>query len=293
MRKTVFILFIFWLGTPFLCRANEPRKAFIRKYKDLAIEEMHRTGIPASIKLAQAILESGCGHSHLAVKANNHFGIKCHNWKGATIYKDDDAKNECFRKYRDERESWIDHSEFLCSRAHYAPLFELAPNDYKAWSHGLKKAGYATAPDYAQRLIRIIEEESLHQYDRPAPVKNRKVSGNQVMTINKIPCIRVQAGDSFESIARRHDIPLRKLLSYNDKRESSIREGMIVYLKPKKNKAARGYHFHTTRPGESLYMISQQYGVKLSRLIQYNYMEPTDRPQTGELIALRSKTPLF
>lgn len=288
-----------------LCWGNtEHRKIYIRKYKDIAIQEMNRTGIPASIKLAQGILESGCGNSHLCLKANNHFGIKCHNWHGPGIYKDDDAKDECFRKYKRPEESWIDHSDFLTTRSRYAFLFELPCTDYEGWAHGLKKAGYATDPQYAHRLIRIIEDEKLYQYDRPqAGQKHKRTTHTETATgknlqdrvvyINKIPCLRVREGDSYEAISRYFNIPLKRLLSYNDKNETSLKTGTTVFLKKKKNKAPKGYTFHKTRPGETLYMISQVYGIKLSKLLQYNYMEVGDIPQPGEMIALRGYTKLF
>ena len=145
----------------------DKRKEFIRKYKHIAIREMERTGIPASITLAQGILESGCGESELAVNANNHFGIKCHEtWNGDTYTMDDDTRDECFRKYKNIEQSWIDHSDFLTSRPRYAGLFSIPTTDYKAWAKGLKAAGYATNPQYANMLIKIIEEEELYKFDR-------------------------------------------------------------------------------------------------------------------------------
>ena len=167
MNKIYIILFLSFICVNICGASTDSRKAFIKKYKSIAIEEMDRTGIPASIKLAQGMLESGCGTSKLAVNANNHFGIKCHNWNGASFTMDDDKRNECFRKYRNPEESWVDHSEFLLSRPRYAFLFDLPKTDYKGWAKGLKKAGYATASDYAQKLIKIIEEEELYQFDRP------------------------------------------------------------------------------------------------------------------------------
>ena len=166
-RNIIFIL----LATSMVMAAFQParaesRESYIRRYKDIAIREMERTGIPASIKLAQGILESGCGTSELAVNANNHFGIKCNDWAGATYTMDDDKRNECFRKYATAEESWIDHSEFLTSRSRYAKLFQLKTTDYKGWARGLKAAGYATNPLYAHQLIKIIEEEGLDAYDR-------------------------------------------------------------------------------------------------------------------------------
>ena len=262
MSKIYVILFLSFICVNICGASTDSRKAFIKKYKSIAIEEMDRTGIPASIKLAQGMLESGCGTSKLAVNANNHFGIKCHNWNGASFTMDDDKRNECFRKYRNPEESWVDHSEFLLTRPRYAFLFDLPKTDYKSWAKGLKKAGYATASDYAQKLIKIIEEEELYQFDRPAkkvrPIPNElnyklsesKNYQSRVVYINRIPSVKVKEGDTFESIAQYFNIPLKKLLKYNDKNELSIRTGMHVFLAKKKNKAPKGYTFHKTKAGD-------------------------------------------
>lgn len=304
MSKIYAILFLTFICVNICGASNDSRKTFIKKYKSIAMQEMDRTGIPASIKLAQGILESGCGSSKLAINANNHFGIKCHNWNGASFIMDDDSRNECFRKYRNPEESWVDHSEFLTSRPRYASLFKLSKTDYKGWAKGLKKAGYATAPDYAQKLIKIIEDEELYQYDKPGKKRhvpnelNYKINNTQnyqsrVVYINNIPCIKVKEGDTFEGIAQYFGIPLKRLLAYNDKNELSIRNGMHVFLKKKKNKAPKGYTFHKCKPGDTMYMISQIYGIKLAKLLQYNYMDNGDKPQPGEMISLRGSAQLY
>ncbi len=304
------ILFIF-LFNSFQVNAIS-RKEFIRRYKNIAIEEMERTGIPASIKLAQGILESGCGESELSTAANNHFGIKCHNWEGDTYHMDDDAEDECFRKYAHPEQSWIDHSEFLTQRPRYAGLFEIPTTDYKAWAKGLKAAGYATNPKYADMLIKIIEEEQLYQYDHkvkhpsghkphititpePSISANTKSSASSSFNYlkreemkNGITCIEIKEGDSFESIARYYGIKLKKLLQYNDKKESSAEIGQYVYLKRKKAKAARGYNFHRVKQGETLYQISQMYGVRLKSLVKFNYINSNTPLEEGEKIYLRS-----
>lgn len=292
----------------------ESRKEFIRKYKHIAIREMERTGIPASITLAQGILESGCGASELAVNANNHFGIKCHNeWEGPTYQMDDDEKDECFRKYKNPEQSWIDHSAFLTSRPRYAGLFNLPTTDYKAWAKGLKAAGYATNPLYAEQLIKIIEEEELYKLDhivkpahgysitaeefaenvssqtRPGSLsyRNREEMRNGIICIESIP------GDSFEKIASYYGIKLKKLLMYNDKHETSLGSGQLVFLKKKKTQAARGYEFHRVKAGDTSYEISQKYGVRLNNIHKYNYLSPEGQLTEGEKIYLRKKAPLF
>lgn len=146
---------------------RSPQEIYVEQFASLAVEEMYRSGVPASITLAQGLLESRYGLSELAVKGNNHFGIKCHNnWKGKKIYYDDDRKGECFRKYPSPELSYRDHSDFLRYRDRYKFLFDYKITDYKSWAHGLKKAGYATDPAYASKLIRIIEDYKLYEYDR-------------------------------------------------------------------------------------------------------------------------------
>lgn len=159
----------------------DPRQEYIEKYASLAVSEMRRTGVPASITLAQGLVESGAGRSPLAVYANNHFGIKCHeDWDGGTYLKDDDEAQECFRSYVSVEESFRAHSDFLRARPRYARLFELKPTDYKGWAKGLRQAGYATDPGYADKLIRIIEAYGLARYDQlqPVPAPRDSVPGS-------------------------------------------------------------------------------------------------------------------
>lgn len=293
----------------------DSRKEFIRKYKNIAIREMERTGIPASITLAQGILESGCGESELAINANNHFGIKCHEWDGDTYTMDDDIRDECFRKYKNAEQSWIDHSEFLTSRPRYAGLFSLKTTDYKAWAKGLKAAGYATNPQYANLLIKIIEEEELYKYDRnikhptgstltitieefAESVSSKTRPGNtgyrnREEMRNGIICIEAIPGDTFDKIAGYYGIKLKKLLQYNDLKSTDLKAGQLVFLKRKKTKAARGYEFHRVKKGDNIYDIAQKYGIRLKNLLNYNYLS-ADSPLTeGEKIYLRKKADLF
>ncbi len=316
MKRHLKIWLLISLLLPAITLLADKRKEFIRKYKHIAIREMERTGIPASITLAQGILESGCGESELAVNANNHFGIKCHEtWTGDTYTMDDDEKNECFRKYKTIEQSWIDHSEFLLSRPRYAGLFDLPCTDYKAWAKGLKAAGYATNPQYADMLIKIIEEEELYKYDHPLSSYDKHkpvianedieekttslVSSSQTNYRNReemrngILCIATTPEDSFQKIASYYGIRLSKLLQYNDKTEDALDPGQLVYLKKKKSKAARGYEFHRVKAGDTMYSISQQYGVRLKNLCRFNYL-PADSPLTeGEKIYLRKQADLL
>lgn len=307
------LLLAVFLLLPFSAIKAQTRKEFIHKYKHIAVREMERTGIPASITLAQGILESGCGTSELAVNANNHFGIKCHqDWVGATYRMDDDEKDECFRKYKSPEQSWVDHSEFLVNRPRYAGLFSIPTTDYKAWAKGLKAAGYATNPQYANKLIQIIEEEKLYKYDRLIIPSGRSITVEQFAESvspqerpgnvsyrnreemrNGILCIEAQAGDNFGKIAAYYGIKLKKLLQYNDKKDSNLKIGDLVYLKKKKSKAARGYEFHRVKAGDTLYDISQCYGVRLKNIIRYNYIDENTPLTEGEKIYLRKKADLF
>ena len=291
--------------------SGEPisRQTYITTYADLAMREMARTGIPASIKLAQGCLESNNGNSRLAVRANNHFGIKCHDWEGRRIFHDDDARRECFRSYASAYESYMDHSRFLTTKSRYASLFDLNPDDYKAWAKGLKKAGYATARDYAQLLIRIIEENELHKYDQlvmeggdwelPPPgspaqadagIAPEAGAGRQILLNNRIEYVVAQPGDTPESLRREMDLYRNEIYRYNEiSREEEIEAGQIIYLQPKRRKAARGNEIHMVGEGETMYEISQLYGVKLKHLYRLNLMEEGEEPEAGTAIHLRKK----
>ncbi len=275
------------------------RQEYIATYKDIAIREMNRTGIPASITLAQGILESGDGNSTLARKANNHFGIKCHgDWTGKRVYHDDDAKNECFRKYRNADESFVDHSEFLVYRSRYRFLFDLKPDDYKGWARGLKKAGYATSPTYARRLIEIIEENELYMYDNPKrlveePWASDEIPANErisktIRENNRIKFVVAKKGDTYRKLAAELDKFPGELARYNEQEVTEpLTEGEIVYIQPKRNKAEHGKEFHVVSEGETMHSISQQYGIKLEKLYKKNDMEEGTNPDNGERLWLR------
>lgn len=258
---------------------------YVSLYKDIAIREMMDYGIPASITLAQGILESGLGKSYVAVEGNNHFGIKCHNdWSGATLRHDDDANQECFRKYDNPEQSFIDHSQFLKNRARYSFLFELDRTDYKGWAKGLKEAGYATDPKYPTRLINLIEEHNLHQYDlmqTVTPAKQKVVKN----PINGIKHVFAQRNETYYTLSVKHRVPFDLIYVYNDVDKDSKQpsEGDIVYLKPKKNKCEKCKP-HIVEKGESMYIISQKYGVKLIKLYDINKMSYDSIPSVGQII---------
>ncbi len=282
------------------------RDAYIEKYAPIAMEEMKRTGIPASITLAQGCLESDNGNSRLAREGNNHFGIKCHDdWQGKRIYHDDDARGECFRQYKSAEESYVDHSDFLTTKQRYADLFELRTDDYRGWAHGLKKAGYATSPTYAEKLITIIEENDLHRFDTEVLAGNgvpsrqeragRSVhkpgissSGRKIMVNNRVEFIIARRGDSPQSLRKELDLYPNEIYRYNDiSKDAIISEGDIIYLQPKRIKAARGYEVHKAEAGETMHDIAQKYGIRLDKLLERNQMIEGEEPMEGDEIYLR------
>ena len=271
---------------------NKQYESYIKQYRDLAVEEMKKYRIPASITLAQGLLESGAGQSTLARKSNNHFGIKCgSDWRGKTVSHDDDARGECFRAYKHPKQSYEDHSKFLANRPRYASLFKLDITDYKGWARGLKKAGYATNPRYAEQLIGIIELYDLHKYDRKGGLKWMKENPNphQTYIANGLVYIVVRAGDSWKSISKELDISQKKLRKYNDLYKGyALQVGDVLYLEKKNRKAGKEHIVHVLRAGESMYSISQKYGIRLKNLYKLNKMDEDDpAPEVGTILRLR------
>ena len=271
---------------------NKQYEDYIKKYRELAVEEMKKYHIPASITLAQGLLESGAGQSTLARKSNNHFGIKCgSDWRGKTVSHDDDARGECFRAYKHPKESYEDHSKFLAGRPRYASLFKLKITDYKGWARGLKKAGYATNPRYADQLIGIIELYELHKYDEKNYLKWIKKNPNphQTYIANDLLYIVVRAGDSWKSISKEFDISQKKLRKYNDLYKGyALQVGDILYLEKKNKKADKEHIVHVLRAGESMYSVSQKYGIRLKNLYKMNEMDADDpAPEVGTILRLR------
>jgi len=378
-------LYIFFVAVILLNSCSSTRKAvressstsgpaadyvreYLSKYSDLAVSEMSRTGIPASITLAQGMLESNYGRSRLATQGNNHFGIKCHSdWTGQKIYHDDNHRNECFRSYRSAEESFRDHSDFLINGSRYRDLFSLEATDYKAWAHGLKRAGYATDPKYPDLLIRKIEDYGLWAYDAggisplasqaPAPASPAKVdpartsgvtparsaagtgsaktttvaassgtaavsdqpsikeadsslvqpvpekavpedeepikvislsTGKKPLENNNVEYIIVEAGDTFESLADRYQLLSWEITRYNDLAAgASLVPGQVLYLQPKRTRAAQGLSVHVVAAGETMYSISQKYAIKLSSLYKLNLMDEGTECRQGQKLRLR------
>lgn len=278
------------------------RQEYIETFKELAMQEMVEYSIPASITMAQGILESGNGNSRLAQKANNHFGIKCHDWKGPSVKHDDDAKNECFRKYKSAEESYRDHSEFLKTRGRYSFLFELEPDDYKGWAKGLKKAGYATSSTYSKALIKLIEDNKLYELDqyvlanknkkwKKTEVAQTEYAGNRKIKYNnRVKFVLAKEGDTFESLANELNLLDWQLPKYNEcSITSKLNEGDIVYLQPKRNKAGVEHQPHLVEEGETIYKISQQYAVRSDKLRERNLLAENAEPKTGQLLLLRKR----
>lgn len=283
-------------------RRNVYYNEYIKQYAPLAVEQMQLHKIPASITLAQGLLESGAGRSKLACKSNNHFGIKCGSgWRGRTVRHDDDARNECFRAYRTPKESYDDHSLFLKRSARYAFLFKLEITDYKGWARGLKKAGYATDPSYANRLITIIEDYELYKYDSRGMGKREArrwekelkkkpwlAHPHRVYIANDIAYVVARSGDSFQLLGKEFGISWKKLVSYNDlQKDYTLEAGDIIYLKEKKKKASGKYTVYIVKDGDSMHGISQKYGIRLKNLYKMNRKDAEYVPEVGDRLRLR------
>ncbi|WP_319501152.1 glucosaminidase domain-containing protein [uncultured Draconibacterium sp.] len=310
MRHIIsFFLFILLASSAF--SQNITRDEYIRQWQLVAIEEMNRSGIPASITMAQGCLESGNGNSELSRESNNHFGIKCKSsWKGKKVYYDDDRRNECFRSYRSVKDSYIDHTNFLMENPRYASLFLLDPTDYKSWAKGLKKAGYATAHDYDKRLIRIIEENKLHRLDKKmtfSPMGGQTAHNaldtdktgaltirpfytHKVTKINHVKAVVAQKGDTYEILAQELGLKDWELYKFNDQSPGHRPiPNEVVYIQYKKSKSSKNQLTHRAQEGETMHYISQLYGIKLKPLYRRNNMKKGEQPQVGQVIYLRKK----
>ncbi len=266
---------------------------YIEEFKYAAMQEMKIYGIPASVTLAQGILESASGNSKLAKDCNNHFGIKCRkNWTGNFCLADDDAADECFRGYANAMESYRDHSMFLKGASRYDFLFSLPATDYRAWAHGLRQAGYATNPAYGNIIIGVVERYRLSMYDSMmvlgADYASPDTAAGRLIQMHGLPAVIVSKSQNPEDIAKLYDMGVWQIYKYNDLRKGEeLKPGEIVYLKPKKRKADENYHL--VKEGETLRDISQQHGVKLKHLEKFNHIISSQPLKPGEVIYLREK----
>lgn len=319
MRK-LFFAFIMLLPLSLLAQRITPEE-YIQTYKDIAMQEMRDHKIPASITLAQGLLESGAGNSALAREAKNHFGIKCHKgWTGKTYYMDDDEKDECFRKYKNAEESFRDHSEFLCGRTRYAALFDLEITDYKGWARGLKAAGYATNPKYAQLLIDRIELYDLTKYDKIAlgqmtddnqlpdiapedellelafSPENRSAYELVDMTADKrfiyenngVRFVYAKEGETPEQLAKDFNVKFKKFCEYNLLHcpdEMVFHSGDVVYLAKLKNKNWKAKKY-TVAEGETVRDVALRFAVKPEKVMKKNGLKSA-RLQKGQVLWLR------
>ena len=307
------ILLVIFLCTFLSLNVNAQRltpEQYVAAYKDLAIREMKRMGVPASITLAQGLLETEGGNSALLMRSNNHFGIKCKsNWSGESTSHDDDSIGECFRVYKNAEDSYRDHSNFLKGSDRYGFLFKLNPADYKGWAYGLKKAGYATNPNYPQILIKNIEKYNLQEYSLEAlsevPVfdgskfssdpevkilavddEAENTASNTEIAINGCKALRATKGTSLLAIATNYNIPLSKLLEINDlQNDGLLSKDQIIFLQKKQAKGAEA--FYISAKDESLYDIAQKNGIILKNLEAYNSLQQDDILQEGSKVNLQ------
>ena len=288
MKKIVLLALFLSVSSAIFSQYSPKFEAYIAKYRDLAIREQYIYGIPASITMAQALLESSAGESMLAVKGLNHFGIKCGaNWMGKTITKDDDNIQDCFRKYSRVEESYSDHSLFL-KRPRYAFLFDLPVDDYKSWAEGLKRAGYATDKDYASKLIKIIEDYNLNAlvFEKYEPKRGEEVEEdffvkyNDTKAISKlmvrqenngIKCYRLRKDATITEIAAALGKSKKSLLFYNDMFEDrTLKTGTYVYIAKKAKSVTLGRNHHVVKEGDSMHSVAQKYGITLKSLYKLN-----------------------
>jgi LysM repeat protein len=315
--KLRILVFIMLLAQLLPAQSPEQITTYINTYKLIAIAEMQRTGVPASIILAQGIHETQAGTSDLVIASNNHFGIKCKDtWTGQVVYHDDDARGECFRSYATAEDSYRDHSDFLSRSPRYTFLFKLNPEDYESWAYGLKKAGYATNVKYSQILIKLIRDYDLEKYSLVAmgklpaeqpdagtlAMKRETLQGfidsalqkaapsasypDGPFSINAAKVIYAKAGVSLLSLSNQYEIPLARLLDFNDmNQEDVLNNDQLIFLQRKRKTGITP--FHIVQPGESLYTICQTEGIRYENILEYNQLKPGEEPAPGEKIYLQ------
>lgn len=327
MQKIKIFIALLLLSVSLITSAQyaETVTGYIANYRELAIHEMQRTGVPAAIKLAQGIYETAAGTSDLVLRSNNHFGIKCKsNWTGESVSHDDDARGECFRKYPSPEDSYKDHSDFLKFNQRYAALFKLDPTDYEGWAYGLKTAGYATNPKYSLALIKLIEDYNLQDYTLIAMGKiiSKEIIGDMANTtgikktgnantvsqvsvpvatvtekniypegefrLNETKVFFAKKGTSFLAIANEFNVDLSKIFEFNELPKSEeVNEDQLIYLQRKRKTGKDDYC--TVLPGESLHYIAQKQAIRLESLLELNWLKGDEKPAPGESLSLKKK----
>ena len=309
--KKMFIAIVLLLGLLGLSAKDDtPQERYVKKYADMAVKEMVRSGVPASITLAQGMLESGSGMSKLATQGNNHFGIKCHKgWEGKSMRVDDDAPNECFRVYSSVADSYKDHSDFLRYRDRYKFLFDLERTDYKGWAYGLKKAGYATDPGYPAKLIKYIEEYKLYKYDVLSKVEEKELPlsplvieapkmareefhfplTRELFSKNGVPFVYSLEGETYRSIAKYYHLFHQEILRFNDlRKDEELLPGTVVYLSFKENHTQPGLDkYIIEQDGENFHAICQRFAVKEKAILKLNGWKKAPFLAEGDEIKLR------
>ena len=324
--KRYLLILIVTLATalPTTAQERQTREEYVERYKAIAIAHMERYGIPASITMAQGILESDSGNSRLSTTSNNHFGIKCKkHWTGDRVFHDDDAKGECFRAYPSVEASYQDHADFLDHSPRYDSLFAYPADDYRSWARGLKACGYATAPDYAERLVKIIESMKLYLLDRENGNKIYTTSkratantegwfesstaspdeqinpnafrvtvnshkGYSIYRTNHTFYVVAKEGDTYQKIGEAFDISARTLEKFNDvAKDAPLNKGDIVYIERKKTQWLGNVMQHKVVRDENLYSLSQSYGIRLKSLLKLNHLRSGDDVRKGEVIRLK------
>jgi len=300
-KRSYFSIFLFINLLGLAQSQNKAYLNYIDQYHQLAEKQQKEHGIPASIVLSQGLLESGAGQSDFAKQSNNHFGIKCTDWSGEKFYHDDDQKNECFRKYDKVLDSYEDHALFLKNKPRYAFLFDLNPTDYESWAHGLKKAGYATDPTYAYKLISIIETYNLHRFDLGQD-NNHSIVSEQISSmgsisaitthllfkVNGVKFVTAKSEDTYAQIADEFKTSEIRIRNFNEVDvNEALTEGTRVFIESKKNKASRECKTHVVPEGESMYTISQDYAVKVTKLYEMNKIPFTEGVTVNQILKLR------
>ena len=311
MKRILIALFVL-LGLGLVAADDTPQERYVKKYANMAVQEMLRSGVPASITLAQGMLESGNGMSRLATEGNNHFGIKCHKgWEGKSMRHDDDAPGECFRVYDSVAESYRDHSDFLRYRDRYKFLFDLERADYKGWAYGLKQAGYATDPGYPAKLIKYIEDYNLARYDLLEKVEEAEVPlsphrieapvtamaneefnfplTRELYSKNGVPFIYALEGETYKSIAKYYHLFPKEILRFNDlKKDQTLLPGTLVYLAYKKTHTQPGLDKYIVEEnGEDFHAICQRFAVKEKSILKLNGWKKAPVLSEGDEVKLR------